>query len=208
MDKTLVTIEAYNKNAEKYSDKFMEFEDYKEKINEFVHYIDRGDRILDLGCGPGNVIKEINKTIEDVDYVGVDLSEELLKIARKAYPGGNFICKDLREIEFELELFDIIIMSFCIVHLHDEEMIKLIYKVSGYLKKSGKLYISFMSGKEKGYESTSFSKEEIFFNYYSADSIKQELLKNNFSIIQEKNQGYAESDGSITTDNFLFAEKK
>ncbi len=114
----------------------------------------------------------------------------------------------MREIEFEPDSFDIIIMSFCIVHLHNKEMRELIFKVSKYLKQFGKIYISFMSGKEKGYESTGFSEEKIFFNYYSADSIKQELLKNNFSIIEEKNQGYVESDGSITKDNFLFAEKK
>ena len=138
MDKTLVTIEAYNKNAEKYSDKFMEFEDYKKKINEFVPYINKGNKILDLGCGPGNAIKEIEKVIKDVDYIGIDLSEELLKIASETYPEGNFICKDLREIELEPDSFDVIIMSFCIVHLHNEEMRDLIFKVSKYLKQFGK----------------------------------------------------------------------
>ncbi len=207
MDKTQITIHAYNKNAERYVKKFMDFTDYNEKIDRFSKYINKGDKILDLGCGPGNVAKQLWNSVGPFEYIGVDLSEEMLNIARKTFEWGTFFCTDLKDIDFENSAFDIIVMSFCIVHLDNDEMSKLISKVSKYLRPSGKLYISFMSGKKEGFESTSFSEEKIFFNYYSVESIRQELSRNDFKVIDEIQADYIESDDSITTDNFLFAEK-
>lgn len=208
MDKTAVTINAYNKNVKKFADKFMEYKTYIDMVTEFSKYIKIGDKILDLGCGPGNVAKCIRENVGDVEITGIDLSEEMLKIARLVNPHDKFICEDLRNINFDSESFDGVIMSFCIVHLFSEEAEIFIRKAVSYMKENGKLYISFMEGKNEGFEKTSFSNDEIFFNYYSQTKIENELRKLNIRILNVSRQVYDEPDGSKTTDVFIFGEKE
>ncbi len=83
MEKTKQTIKAYNKNTDEYINKFMDFEDYKEKINDFSKDLNYNSRILDLGCGPGNVMNYLKYTNKNFKLIGIDLSEEMIKVAKK-----------------------------------------------------------------------------------------------------------------------------
>ncbi|MDR3584980.1 MAG: class I SAM-dependent methyltransferase [Desulfosporosinus sp.] len=208
MDKTQKTIIAYDKNSKIYAEKFMNFDIYTERIKDFIKFIKVKDIILDLGCGPGNVAKQLELCGKEISVTGIDLSEEMIELARRNVPSATLYCQDIRDIEFKEKSFDAIILSFCIVHLSDEEMVKLIEKVSRYLKKNGKLYLSFMEGKKKGFETTSFSKEEIFFNYYLTEEVELILENNGIGILKIVKQDYPEPDGTLTTDVFVFAEKE
>ena len=53
----------------------------------FDNYLIEGDRILDLGCGNGRYYETVKG--KGVDYVGVDNSERLIKLAQKKTPGGK-----------------------------------------------------------------------------------------------------------------------
>ena len=208
MDKTEKTIIAYDKIAGIYAYKFMNFEIYIKRIKEFIKFLDSEDNILDLGCGPGNAGKQLTLSGKDISVTGIDLSEEMIKIAKLNVPDATFYCQDIRTINFNEESFDAIILSFCIVHLSDDEMVELIEKVSGYLKENGKLYLSFLEGRKKGFETTSFSKEAIFFNDYLTEEVELILDNNGIEILKITKQDYPEPDGIFTTDVFIFAEKK
>ncbi|MDO8504844.1 MAG: class I SAM-dependent methyltransferase [Candidatus Liptonbacteria bacterium] len=47
-----------------------------------------GDNVLDLACGPGFFSKEF--IAKGAKVLGVDISEELIKVARESVPGGEF----------------------------------------------------------------------------------------------------------------------
>ncbi|MDR3600286.1 MAG: class I SAM-dependent methyltransferase [Desulfosporosinus sp.] len=131
MDKTQKTIIAYDKNSKVYAEKFMNSELYIERIKEFIEFLKVKDIVLDLGCGPGNVAKQLDLCGKDISATGIDLSEEMIALARLNVPGSTFYCQDIRDIEFKEKSFDAIILSFCIVHLSDEEMaFILVYKCS------------------------------------------------------------------------------
>jgi SAM-dependent methyltransferase len=127
--------------------------------------------------------------------------------ARKNAPNGEFLVQDLRDTDFPARVFDVIVMSFCIVHLIDIEAATLISRMESWLKPGGLLYLSFMEGKQPGLESTSFSDSPIFFNYYDGNVIMTLLQQHGLSITRISRTGYAETDGSITTDVFIFAAK-
>lgn len=66
--------------------------------------------ILDLACGPGWLSFELSKKYPRV--TGSDVSEELIKAARKKYPGINFAAADAeKSLPFETEKFDYVILS-------------------------------------------------------------------------------------------------
>lgn len=65
----------------------------------------KDDKVLDAGCGYGRASQWFN------DYTGVDLSPDLLAIAKKEYPDKKFIQSKLDKLPFEDDEFD---MAFCI----------------------------------------------------------------------------------------------
>ncbi|MBT5855516.1 class I SAM-dependent methyltransferase [bacterium] len=56
-----------------------------------------GVRILDVGCGLGDLAGYLSDEGFEVDYTGVDLSGEMIRRARGRHSGLKFICKDLMD---------------------------------------------------------------------------------------------------------------
>jgi len=204
MDRTII---AYDKNAARYSEKFMNFSSYAEKIQRFRNqYVKENSTLLDLGCGPGNNAL-VFAGMDNIRIIGIDLSREMVKLAKANVPGGQFHVKDIRELDFK-EPCDTVVASFCIVHLTLEETASLIKKIGTILKPGGHLYISFMEGQGQGFETTSFSDDEIFFNYYDRNKIKKLLIQNQMELLEVLEDDYEEQDGSFTKDIFMVAKAR
>ncbi len=202
------TIHAYNNNAEAFADTFMDFASYREKICLFQkRYIKKNARILDVGCGPGNNARLLSEL--DASYVieGLDLSDKMIVLAKQNAPQCTFSVQDIRNITGDTT-FDTIIASFCIVHLSDEETASLLHTLSDMLTENGTLYLSFMEGKKAGLETTSFSEDAIFFNYYDRHAITNLLATYSLETCELFQEKYQEKDGSVTDDIFIFARKK
>lgn len=98
--------------------------------------IKKGEHVLDLGCGDGLNIsilrqKGVNKII------GVDISKELLKLAKDNNPGIKFYVGSAQSIPFAAGSFDIVLVDSVFHHLMEyEEAVKEIKRV---LKPRGRL---------------------------------------------------------------------
>ncbi len=205
---TQQTIEAYNKNAQNFAEVFGSYQVYIKKISDFQNkFIEDGANILDLGCGPGNNIATILENKPNCCFTGIDLSKQFIKAAKTKFPQFVFIQKNILEISSSTK-YDIILASFCIVHLANEETEKLFKKISALLKENGAVYISYMSGSRQGFESTSFSREQIFFNYYDDQFICKILNKNLLKVVEISKEEYMEQNGSSTIDTFIYAIKQ
>lgn len=73
---------------------------------------EQGEKILDLGCGTG----DLAKTLYDhgVEVTGVDTSENMVMQARSKYPAIRFIVQDARALEYTNE-FDAV-FSNAVLH--------------------------------------------------------------------------------------------
>src|SRR5207244_8022219 len=81
-----------------------------------------GDRILDIGCGPADVVAVLPRGIE---YTGVDVNERYVRAAERRFAArGRFFCRALdRGLVAELGpgRFDIVVAHGLVHHLDDGE---------------------------------------------------------------------------------------
>ncbi len=78
--------------------------------------------VIDMGCGPCVSIKNIipQHILNKVNFIGVDISEELLKYAKKYIPNGNFIRDDIETVKFNNDFADKIISLGALHHAENK----------------------------------------------------------------------------------------
>lgn len=72
-------------------------------------------KFLDIGCGTG-MSKQIYERFVN-DYVGVDLSDSAIQIARGRFPKSKWIIADACSLPFETSSFDVIAFSSLLHHI-------------------------------------------------------------------------------------------
>ncbi len=134
-----VLATAYEKGTRMVIDSY-----YSHVAEEIVAHLP-GDRILDIGTGPGYLPIEIAKRSLSVRIIGVDLSRKLLDMARSnAAKEGlserlTFQLGDAGRIDFEEASFDMVISTGMLHAIKDP--VKVIQEMYRVLKSGGEAWI-------------------------------------------------------------------
>jgi ubiquinone/menaquinone biosynthesis C-methylase UbiE len=109
-------------------------------FEEFIPLF-KGKRILDAGCGAG---VPTTKFFADRDFqvTGIDVSGEMLKIARAEVPKATFIEANLVKLLFENSSFDVVISMFAIIHVLREHHTAVLKEFNRVLTPEGILIVS------------------------------------------------------------------
>jgi len=212
MDQFEISIEKFDEFAEEYAKRFMDISSYISSIDMFCDLIiSNKPKILELGCGPGNISRYLKNRFWGSEYIAIDLAPKMIEIAKQQVKGIDFRVMDARDIlSFETK-FDAIMCSFCLPYLSKSDTQKLIADCSEKLLNNGVIYLSTMEGDESkaGFENTSFSGDsKVYINYHKQQDIEAALLSNGFIVKQINRQKYDELDGSVTIDLIFIATKK
>jgi len=70
---------------------------------------------LDIGCGNGRFCPTVINV--GADYTGIDIAENLIKIAKKNYPAGKFAIAAANNLPFPDQTFDTVISIAVLHHL-------------------------------------------------------------------------------------------
>lgn len=99
-----------------------------------------GDRVLDIGCGPGDILLSLPL----IQYVGFDLSPGYIEAAKKNFSHrGQFLLKSVtKEVVGEFENFDLVLANGLIHHLNDQEAVDLFEIAYAALKPGGRFVTS------------------------------------------------------------------
>jgi SAM-dependent methyltransferase len=79
-----------------------------------------GDRVLDLGCGPGSLWPYWSALPDVSTLVGVDLSPRMVDVARRRHPAGTFLVGRAHDLPFPDGSFDLVIASAVLHHVPPE----------------------------------------------------------------------------------------
>jgi ubiquinone/menaquinone biosynthesis C-methylase UbiE len=128
----------------KYYDEMYSWKDYEKETQRLVEIIGKyksteGTNLLDVGCGTG---AHINYLRQRYKVTGVDLSEEMLKVARDRFKDVRFVQQNMASMNVGMK-FDIITSLFgSIGHLTtEEEVVNTIKSFSEHLNTGGVVII-------------------------------------------------------------------
>ena len=148
-------------------------------------------KILDLGCGPGELIEELLKRNKVIDITGLDFSEGMLNESRKKNPAAKHIQLDVKDLHKLQGNYDTIISTHSLPYWKNPK--KVMKDLSNILNEDGTIYIGFASG------NSLYDKLILFFvkfttgpANYPSDAKFRELINPYFivedlNIIKEKN---------------------
>lgn len=101
---------------------------YRSSMRPFLTALDRPARVLDLGCGGGDVIAQLSGRARrdgfEVEWVGVDPDPRALDVAmtRPAPPRTSFLCADGEDLLAAGERFDLVLSNHVLHHLTPAEL--------------------------------------------------------------------------------------
>ena len=97
-----------------------------------------GVDVLDVACGTGVLFPDyLQRNVGSL--TGIDISPEMVKIAREKFPNVEVLCGDVEDAKFQKQ-FDCIVVYNAFPHFPDPE--KLIATLSGMLKQGGTLTVA------------------------------------------------------------------
>jgi SAM-dependent methyltransferase len=151
-------------------------------LEELAGRLADGARLLDLGCGNGAKIARLAGRFE---VVGVDLSEEQLRLARAAVPEATFVQADIGEVDFPAGSLDAVTAFYSIVHVPRDEHPALFGRIVRWLRPGG-LFLASMSHVGGPDRTEEWLGVEMFFSGFDAETNRQLVREAGFELLADE----------------------
>ncbi|MFA5934836.1 MAG: class I SAM-dependent methyltransferase [Candidatus Paceibacterota bacterium] len=186
MNKKEETTKTYNLGAEKLSKKFNQIGLRSEDIDRAFSFLnDKNLNVMEIGCGNGRDAKHILTYTKN--YIGIDISREMIKLSKKYLPKANFIIGDIEKINIPRGL-DVVFAFASLLHLNYESFEKILNKFHKKINKDGIIYISLKYNKtyKEKIKEDEFGRR--FFYFYSIKNLQELASKTGYKIIYKSRQ--------------------
>ena len=141
------SIKEFNKWAESYDKNFWSLyfkSAYHHVLALSEKYINHDSKILDVGCGTGDLAFLVSKKATEGKVVGLDISQQMIELAQKKKLERNisnvqFINSRANSIPYENEYFDLVFCLNALHHIPDHP--SFFQETNRVLKKDGRFVI-------------------------------------------------------------------
>ncbi|MCM4169988.1 class I SAM-dependent methyltransferase [Arenibacter sp. TNZ] len=209
MDRYKETFETWNKIASLYQDKFMDLDLYNNSYNLICKSIStKNAKILEIGCGPGNISKYLLSKRPDFKILGIDFAPNMIALAEKNNPTATFKVLDCRQISTLNTLYDGIVCGFCLPFLSPADCVQLIADFHRLLSNNGLLYLSFVEGDPNKSDFKAGSNgNRVYFHYHKLDTLKTLLTLNSFEQPEVYHIDYQNTESQIEKHTLIISRK-
>ncbi len=180
-------MEYFDRIASRYDDwyrtKTGQYVDRIEKWLVFSMLRTKSGKALDLGCGTGNYTLELKR--RGFDVIGLDISEEMLKIARSK--GLKCVKGDAYSLPFPEGSFDLVLSVTMFEFIHEPE--RVLGEIHRVLKPGGEILIGTMNGKSlwflfKRLKSLFVETAYRYARFYTPGELEELLRKAGFKNVE------------------------
>ncbi len=136
-----ITVETYNKSAAAMAEFFRGIGSRVQDIETAFRLAGNPQEpnVLEIGCGDGRDALEITRLTDR--YIGFDISDAMINLAREHVPGAQFYVGDAVDFPYPSET-DIIFAFASLLHLDRDEVQQVFKTAADSLKKGGLFFIS------------------------------------------------------------------
>lgn len=209
MDRYRTTFATWNKVADQYADAFMDLDIYDDTYNKFIEILPSPtSTILEVGCGPGNVTRNILSKKTSLDWLGIDIAPSMIERAKEFNPKANFLIMDGRAIHTLNSSFDGIICGFFLPYISTKEVDRFIMDCHKLHSSKGILYLSFVNGDpDNSRFINNIQGDQMYFYYHRKGIIVSQLIQQGFQLLHNIPISYQKKEGSTEIHTILIAQK-
>ncbi|WP_406630313.1 class I SAM-dependent DNA methyltransferase [Amycolatopsis sp. WGS_07] len=137
MSEELTTAELFDAIGARYEEAFGRRPVVDAAVRELIEALPPSARVLDVGSGTGRpAAAELAAAGHRV--TGIDVSAEMVRIAREQVPGAEFVQADVRDWESGPETWDAVCAFFSFVQLPRAETERVLGRIAGWLAPGGR----------------------------------------------------------------------
>lgn len=176
---------SYDRVAEEYVEEFfgeLERKPFdRELLSRFAESVGAGAAVCDIGCGPGTIARFLQD--RGLRMRGLDLSQEMIKCARRLSPDISFETGDMLGLDLPDASLAAIVSFYAIIHLRRDEVTRALQEMYRVLKPGGRLLISFHGGDGELYRDLWYEKPvSIDVTLFQKDEMSRYLEAAEFEI--------------------------
>ena len=186
-EKSNSVLNVFDDMATEYVEYFGDDWEFINEINNFASNFKKNSTIIDLGSGSGYITNYLRE--KNLNAIGIDFSEKMIKIAKIKYPRTKFLLSDFTNIEdyFKEASVDGLIAIYSLYFIPKEQFNNVLKSLSKVLKDDGKFLFVTQIGTGEDFIVTPLMKEnnidgKIYVNYYMKEELENILENNDFSI--------------------------
>lgn len=206
IDQSRFAVSTYNKIADKYTKQY--FNDLTDipYIDKFLNGLPPQVKILDIGCGPGTFSQHLQKKGFVVE--GIDLSEEMIKIAKQKVQGVTFQIMDMRKLDYPENYFDGLLVAYSLIHIPSEEITQTLKGFIRVLKPNGSMMVIAQGGEADRVVDEPLKKgEKIFINFFTKERLSGFFKDAGFTITYQEELPMKDPDSLSDKVIYMFAKK-
>ena len=141
---------SYDSVAEEYARRIFDELQYKpldrQLLDRLAAGVEEGGLICDLGCGPGQIAHYLHE--RGARVIGVDLSAQMIELARQLNPGLEFKQGNMQALDVEDEAWAGIAAFYSLIHVPREQVVDVLLELKRVLRPGGLLLLAFHIGTE------------------------------------------------------------